>query len=228
MKKYKPQVLYVFLIFSLLFSCEQNVVFIEPLPPGINVITKIPDVFQGVFTCESDESIFYVEEKIIYKESFFPFITTVERINETEHCSILDGGMYLRGKEECIPFEYISEDTIQAKIYSQDTLWTVNPNQVMKLYDEQLYLNIKQLDHQWSTFVITPQQDKTLLWELIHIPNNLRSVEKVTSNFEQKKIKDDKQLQYLLDLSMDDFNNIFKNKYFVECDILTPYNNEIK
>jgi len=202
-------------------SCEPNVLFQEASPPDIESITKFPADFQGVYVCESDSSRMIVEPFIAYNESFHIFETSIDRIRETENCSILGQGLYLPGRKECIPFEYISDDSIMAKIYSIDTLFNFRKHEVLKLYKGRLFINYKSSPGEWVTFMISPLEDGSLNWELIDIPDRTSKVEAITSNYISKR-KQNNDRKFIIKPTLVEFDRILEKDYTRECDILTP------
>ncbi len=207
-------------------GCEPKVIFEQAMPPDVVPIGSIPDKFQGVYECESDGSRMYADKFKVYRESYFKFTTTVDHVRDTEDCSILAGGLYLPGRNECIPFEYIGEDTITAKVYDLDTLFHFAPNQIAKEYKGRLFLNMSDDSGKWITFMISPNSDGSMLWELIDIPNKLKDVTEITYNFETKKNRKDETI-YILDPTMVEFDRIINDKdYMLECDVLKPINLE--
>jgi hypothetical protein len=218
--------LFTFIIFFSLFSCQQNTYFNEATPPGIPPIESIPVSFQGTYMCESDSSYIFANERLIYQESYHAFIATLDQIEDTEDCSIQSGGIYIAGRQECIPFEYIDEETITAKIYDIDTLFNFNNNQVAKVYKGRLFLNFMNKHQEWSTFMISPEPDGSLMWELIDIPEkSLDSIPLISPNYKTRLDKDD-EVKYILRPNLIEFDQILEKKYTVECDRLQVVNLE--
>ena len=217
---------YFFFLSVLYFiSCEPNVLFEEAVPPEVSAIDRIPIDFQGGFICESDSSRMYADEFIIYNESYHQFVTTLDRIKETENCSIIAGGLYLPGRKECIPFEYLSEDTITAKVYSIDTLFAFRDHEVLKLYKGRLFMNYKNGLDEWVTFMISPMEDGALKWELIDIPDSVRKVEAITRDYTMRVNADD-ETKYIIKPTLVEFERIIDKNYVRPCDILFPINFE--
>lgn len=215
-------VLLIFITLNMLLSsCEPKVLFKEAAPPEIEKINRIPDNFLGVFLCESDSSKMYAEPFIVYNESYHMIITSVEKIRETEDCSILAGGLYLPGRKECIPFEYIGKDSIMAKVYTIDTLFNFRENEVLKLYKGRLFLNYKSGYDEWVTFMITPLEYGALEWEVIDIPDKISKVEAITHDYVVKRDRDDEE-RYIIKPSLIEFDKILEKEYTRECDILFP------
>ena len=78
---------------------------------------------------------------------------------ESQHCSILDRGLYLPDLSECIPFEYINDDSIKAQVYYWDTLNLFKDGEAAKYYIGQLFLNTKDIEGHWDTWVIKASKD---------------------------------------------------------------------
>lgn len=207
------------------YSCEPNVLFQEALPPEIAIINKIPNEFHGVYICESDSSRMYVDSYKAYNESYHLFKTSIDKVKETENCSIIAGGLYLPGRKECIPFEYIGEDSIMAKVYSIDTLFNFREDEILKLYKGRLFLNYKNGYDEWVSFMISPLEDGSLHWELILVPDKISKVEAITQNYKIKIDYDDNR-KFIIKPSLVEFDKIIEKEYTRDCDILTPLNIE--
>ncbi len=218
-------ILFVILASLFMFSCEINVFFDDAMPPDVEPISEIPDYFQGIFICESDSSIIHSTGDIVLKESYNRFVTTLDRIRESENCSVLAGGIHLGNRNECFPFTYITEDSIAVEIYSIDTIFHFNDEQVAKIYKDRLFLNIGDQNEGWITFMITPQPDGDLLWEYIDVPDKLKSIEKITYNYKTIE-RPEKDNQYILKPTLVEFDRILQNRYTTQCDYLRRVNLE--
>lgn len=230
MKKIRTNVNYIvaisFIAIVGFISCRPNVLFQESLPPGVDSIDRIPRMFQGVYICESDSSKMYADEKAVYNESYYQFITTLERIEETENCSIVAGGLFLPGRKECIPFEYIGEDSITAKVYTIDTLFSFRNDEIMKLYKGHLFMNYKNYLGEWITHMITPMEDRSMKWEIIDVPDKLNTIREITHEF-TTRIDGSKATVYIIKPTLVEFDRILSRGYTRSCDILMPLNMEI-
>jgi len=210
----------------MLVSCVPNVLFQEAVPPGVDAINEVPENFQGVFVCESDSSRIYADRFVVYNESYHMFVTAIDRVNETENCSIVAGGLYLPGRKECIPFEYIGEDSIQAKVYSIDTLFSFKDTEVMKLYKGRLFMNYQNDQNEWITYMISPMEDGAMNWEIIDVPDKVHTVEEITHDYKTRKNEDDETM-YIIKPTLVEFDRILQKGYSSQCDILTPINFEL-
>lgn len=220
---------YLYLIFIvLLAACEPDVKFAKALPPEVETIAEIPIQFQGTYMCESDSSRVFINRETIILESYYEFITSVSEVQETEDCSIVAGGLYLPGRKECIPFEYLSEDSIKARVYDLDTLIGIDiMSEALKMYKGHLYINKLNEDQNWSSWILSPQEDGGLLFSVVDVPDKKERVEEITFDYETRKKSSD-EIEYVLNPSLVEFDRILDKDFITECEVLTPVNLEIK
>ncbi len=205
----------------LFFACEPLVVFEDAMPPEVEAINHIPPSFQGVYLCESDSTLMYVNENLVYQETYFKFITTLDKVEQSEDCVVLDSTLFFPWKESCVPFEFLSDSIIEAKIFEVDTLFRFAENEVAKLYKGRLFMNIKDGQNHWSTFMVSPMVDGSLQWEYIEIPPKLKDIETISPNYRTRALDEDKT-QFILRPTLVEFENIVSKGYLRECDILKP------
>ncbi len=207
---------------SLLYiSCFPDVLFVQALPPDIEALTVVPIEYQGQYLCESDSSIMHVESNLVFVESYNQFITTIDEVQETQECSILAGGLFLPGRQQCIPIEIINGDTIIGSIYDIDTLFSFKEDEILKSHKGRLFLNYRNDASHWSTFVITPQVDGTLLWTLIDVPDDSDKIEEITNDY-TPYVKSNRRIKYILNPTLKEFESILNKDYTDFCDILVP------
>lgn len=214
--------LFVFSLLLLVFaSCELDVYFADANPPGIEALNVIPQSFIGSFECESDGSRIHTNKRLIVQEFSRIFETSVAKVRETEECTIVAGGLYLPGRKECIPFEYINEDSIRATIYTIDTLFSFSDTEIAKEYKGRLFLNVKNELSEWITFMVSPQSDGSLLWEVIDVPTNIKKLEDVSQSF-TTRVNSHDETKYTITTTLANFEDIISNDYKRECDVLYP------
>ncbi|NNF21497.1 MAG: hypothetical protein HKN67_06120, partial [Saprospiraceae bacterium] len=184
----------------------------------------IPVLFHGVFMCESDSSRIYIGKYSAVKESYYEFVTSLDKVRESEDCSIAAGGLYLPGRKECVPFEYVNEDSISAKVYELDTIFAFKDKQVAKYYKGHLFLNEQNDNKNWVTWLLSPQEDGRLVLDLIVVPDKKKEVEEIT--FDYETVKEKEKVKFIINPTLVEFERILDREYFLECDILTPVNFE--
>ena len=210
-------------ILFLSFSCRPAVQFSEAIPPETEALKEIPEQYRGVFICESDSSRLYANKYELVQESYYYFITTLNDIRQNTNCSLKAGGLYLPGRKLCIPIESIRGDTITAKIYEVDTLFSFSNNDVAKLYKGRLFLNVLSQDRHWVTFMISPNVDGSMNWDLIDIPDKIKKIEEITPDYKQELTHDSIDL-FIINPTLIEFEKILNKNYFRECDYLIPVN----
>lgn len=203
-------------------ACESNVLFKDAMPPGIARLKTIPLSYQGQFLCESDSSIIISKEESIVREAYVKFYAYLKQIKETEGCSIKDGSLYMPWSEECIPFEYVNDSLITAKMHKIDTLFHFRKGEVAKLYKGRLFLNVQVKNSKnWLTSMVSQKEDGTIYWERIHMPDEIEKVEAITPNFTTKKSRENKTV-YIMNPTLVEFDKILEKNYVRECDVFTP------
>ncbi len=221
------RVLSFLLFISLFLACEPSVKFAGAMPPDIEPIESIPVNFHGTYMCESDSSRVYINPSCIVLESHYEFTTTVEEVEQTEDCSIVAGGLYLPGRKECIPFEYIGGDSIRAKVYELDTMVSFSDQQVVKSYKGHLFINLQNEEKTWSVWLLTPESDGSILFRSIDVPEDKDSIEAITLDYKSIE-KDTHTIEYILNPTLIEFDRILEKPYISECDMLIPVNLEIE
>lgn len=204
-----------------ILSCEPNVMFKEAMPPGVEAIDRIPERFQGAFICESDSSHVYAEEQLILRESYYMFITNIDRVRESDDCEIVKGGILLPGRQECVPIEYLGEGRIKATVYTIDTLFSFQKDEVLKLYKGRLFVNYKNSLDEWVTFMISPEEDGRMKWDIIDVPDQIKRVKEITYDYDTRVDRDHETI-YIIKPTLVEFDRILYRDYVTECDILTP------
>lgn len=214
-------------LFSFSISCNQGVVFEDSNPPNIDKVDQLPQYLLGSYLCQSDSSIVHIYKDYIVQEILVEFKTSLDKIAETENCSLVDGGLYLPGRKECIPFEYINEDTITATLYELDTLFYISRDNIAKVYKGQLFLNIKSHSYKWMTWIVRPDSNGNLIYRYIDIPQDRNVIENYTKDYTVQTIEPDK-IQYSLKPTLREFEEIANSEYAVLCDVLQPISLEFR
>lgn len=130
----------------------------------------------GIFRCERDGDLIYVQPNAVITESHSKFITTRDKVENIEDCTIVDSLIFLAGRKECVPFKQLSGDSIAANVYSLDTLFFFKENEVAKQYKGHLYLKILNSNDLYMTFQFSLQDDGAINWKMIDVPDNTIAV----------------------------------------------------
>lgn len=212
-------------LFVLTISCEHNIVFEKPMPPDGIQLNSMPEDLIGVFKWEEEERYLYLDERYIYLESVFTSTMSISEVRETETCNILDGGIYHDGIADCIPFEYIDEDSIISTFIEIDTLFNFGPEQNAKMYEGIVFLNFKNNNGNWATHILQPQTDGSLIWEVMHLSNN-RQLTKEEIKDQKSNMGQDSTYNYIVNPTQKEFINLIQNGNTAEVVKLIPLNLE--
>ena len=211
------------LILSIMISCDSNIVFDNAMPQNAQELSLIPDEFQGIYICEGDSSIFYAHHNSVLIDTYFQFFTTLDQVKETENCSIADHGIFLPGKNECVPFEYVSEDTISFKVNITDTLFAFRSFEKLKLYKGRLFFNLQDKQGHWTTFMVSPMDGGALSLLMVDLSKDLEALQEL----EYKKLLDQRigienKKQYLIKPNLIEFDLLIDRELTPICESLTP------
>lgn len=206
-----------------LISCDSNVVFDEAMPSHVEALKVIPEEFQGIYLCSSDSSMLYAHENVIFIESYFQFYTTLDQVNETEDCTIIDNSLYLPGRAECAPFTYVSEDTISVKVIFLDTMFGFRKFEQAKFYKGRLFFNLLDNNGNWTSFMVSPIEGGGLSFVMIDLTNDLEGLKELKyKELLEKKVGTDKKNQYLIHPTLIEFDNLLERELTPICDSLIP------
>ncbi|MDA9774200.1 hypothetical protein N9B82_04510 [Saprospiraceae bacterium] len=221
-----PNALLVALVFMLFVSCEPPVVFDSPYPLGVENLEEIPTDFHGVYMCESDSSLIWISDQTIIHESYHYFQTSLERVRETDQCSIVDEMMILPGNNECIPLTYITDSIVRGEYIVSDTLFKNKKYAVARMYKGHLVINTKIEQNEWMIHYLSPD-DGNLYYRSIVDKSNLKQIARITE-MEDITEANSKQDRFLIKPSMKEFDALFHNeKIFIECEYLISVEMEI-
>ena len=213
---------YLYLITLVLFvGCIPNVLFKEALPPDIQAISEFPIEMIGTYVCESDGNIIEITKEAIIKEEYYTVTMPITEIGQSETCAIVDGSLHIEGRQECIPFTYVSEDTISAQVFDLDTLFSTQTS-VLKMYRGHLFVNTLGSDKAWITFMVSHGKYGDLIWKLILVPDEIEQINEITSDVSIVKSEEDKMEKYIINPSLKEFDYILNKDFTIECEQLTP------
>jgi|GEM_PF-1173224 len=222
---------YSMLIISLTFisfGCDTNVMFEDAMPPNVDIITTIPSSYQGTYLCESDSSIIHATNRSLVRESFLRFSSPIDQVRETEGCEIKNDSLFMPWSDVCLPFDYINDSTITATVHKFDTLFKFRKEEIAKYYKGRVFLNAQIYnDKKWVTSMLTKQEDGSVKWEQIQMPEDIEKVTAITPDFETKKTRKDETI-YILNPTLVEFDKILEKNYVRQCDVFTPIYQPIK
>ena len=205
----------------LIVACTPPVVFDQAYPIGEDNLKEIPASYTGSFICESDSSLLLIKkhEIVIKKENFFNL--PLKYVEERDDCKIDGQEMYVSGREECIPLEFINDSTVRGTVIEHDTLFSIGNAAVVRMYQGHVVLSQEINDDQWAVSFLSIEKNTDVKYRAITDKTKIVNVGKVTK-MENITTKEDKNNRYKIKPTMKQFDELFHDeKVFIECEYLT-------
>ena len=202
-------------------SCGPYVYFKEALPPHIESVSEIPDKYCGMYFFESDSSLITVRPDAIMTESIIKYRTVLSKVEESENCKIVDGGLHLKGREECFPFEYITDDSIVVRTSEMDTLFSFVEGQELKFYDDMIFLNFLNATDEWITLVLKEEASGLVKVYNVLIDNDEELINSITSNYTIRYKLDSTEV-FIIDPTAAEFPRIMRSRNLIFFDNIIP------
>lgn len=205
----------------LLATCTPPVVFDQPYPIGEEDLIEFPELYTGSFICESDSALLLIQknEIVIRKENYFKL--PLKYVEEREDCNIEGEEMYVSGRAECIPLEFVNDSTVQGIVVEHDTLFSMGDKAVARMYHGHLVLSQEIEDFEWAVSFLSLEKNSDIVYRAITDKTKVAEVGKVTA-MEDITTKEDKNNRYKIKPTMKQFDELMHHeKVFVECEYLT-------
>lgn len=202
-------------------TCTPPVVFDQPYPIGKDNLSELPETYTGAFICESDSSLLLIKkhEIVIRKENYFDL--PLKYVEEREDCNIDGEEMYVSGRAECIPLEFVNDSTVRGYVIEHDTLFSMGDKSVAKMYQGHLVLSQEIKDYQWAVSFLSLEKNTDIVYRAITDKSKVAEVGKVTA-MEDITTKEDKNNRYKIKPTMKQFDDLmYDENVFVECEYLT-------
>ena len=221
---------YVF-IFSLIIlsiGCTPPVVFDKAQPVDGDVVDVLPDSYQGLYVCESDSTLIIITDHIVYAEHEHFFVISTEGLEEREDCSLMENEIYLPGKNQCIPVEYVDENTVKGYVTDIDTLFIMDEFHEAKMYKGHLFLSKQLEDGEWGVSMLSLDDDYNILFRSITEDSDLKSIREITP-MEDITRPSDRNRRFKIRPDQKAFDLLILNEdIFIDCDYLSRVNLEVE
>lgn len=175
----KYSVLWAIVLLSL-FSCEPPVVFTEPQPKGIEALEDFPESFRGQYLCESDTSLLKVGERLIYQETSYDVELSREEIDTTAAYQLKGDSLFIDDFEGYATLETLNDSIYRATYVSQDTLFVIGEEGVLKKYRGYLVLNTKLDEQKWGAWVLKREKSGRITMFETTLPEQIADLEAIT------------------------------------------------
>jgi ribosomal protein L7Ae-like RNA K-turn-binding protein len=217
---------WVYFIALLITSCTSPVVFDGAYPENEPPLSAIPDFFQGVFMCESDSTIITIDEQYVLALDVNSFEESVQKINEREACTLIGNEIYFDEIQECVPIEYIGEDSVKGQYITMDTLFHLGPKSIAKMYKGSVVLSQEVDKEEWILSILSLDAYNNIYYRAINENSELDALADIT---EMKQIGVDRNSEpiYKVKPTKKEFDEIFDNQeIFLVCEYLMRVNLE--
>ena len=208
-------------VILMMVACTPPVVFDQPYPIDESNLETLPNLYQGSFICESDSSLLLIQdyEIMIRKENYFTL--PLKYIEEREDCNMDGNEMFVSGRAECIPVEFVNDSTVRGIVIEHDTLFAMKEKSVARMYEGHLVLSQEVKDDEWAVSFLSLEPNADVVYRAITDKTKIKAVGKVTS-VENITTLEDKNNRYKIKPTMKQFDELFHNEeVFIECEYLT-------
>lgn len=215
-----------FIVLMAIQSCEPPVVFEEPYLNDVAALKSFPDNFQGIYACQSDSTIILINDHTIYAESLVFFEESISKLSAKDNCTLIGDEIYISDIQECIPFEYISEDSIRGHYYLVDSLFHISSLNAVKPFKGHLVLIQYFSQDDWVLSLLSLDEDYNISFRTITENSDLDKLSQIT-NMEKVDNNRNSKPTYRVRPTKTEFEQIFEDyEIFIECEYLIRVNLE--
>jgi len=201
--------------------CTPPVVFDQPYPIDGEDLVEIPLAYQGTFICESDSSLLTIAARdiTVRKENYF--LLPVKDIEQREDCNIQGNEMYVSGRAECIPLEFVSDSLVKGFVIEYDTLFVMAEGSVARMYQGHVILSQELKDGEWAISLLSLENNADVKYRAITDKTKIKTISRITP-MENITVESDKKDRYKIRPTMKQFDELLHNeKVFIECEYLS-------
>lgn len=199
---------FILILIALFFlNCESPVVFSSPQPVDEPELLSVPQEYRGIYWCEVDSIVLYIEEKIIYKEKKLESKFSVSEIDTSSSLLFKENLLYSEELKEWFPATQ-ENNTIIATITLKDTLFMKQKGQVLKSFKGHLILNEQVEKDLWEVMVFSLKHQDVLSIAMANIPDNLEELEQITPIEKLKTDENKNPVQIKIAPSQAEFDQI--------------------
>ncbi len=205
----------------LVSACTPPVVFDKAYPLGEEDLVEIPPSYTGVFICESDSALLVIDRQDITLRKENYFMLPLKDVEEREDCRIAGEQMYVSGRSECIPLEFINDSIVKGTVVEHDTLFVMGEGSVARMYNGHVVLSQELKKDQWAVSLLSLEENSDITYRAITDKTKIKNIGKITA-MENITIESDKKDRYKIKPSMKQFDELLEDEtVFVECEYLT-------
>jgi len=153
------------------------------------------------------------------KENYF--LLPLKDVEEKEDCRISGEQMYVTGRSECIPLEYINDSIVKGTVVEHDTLFVMSEGSVARMYNGHVVLSQELKSDQWAVSLLSLEANADIKYRAITDKTKIKNVGRITP-MENITIEGDKKDRYKIKPTMKEFDELLSDeKVFIECEYLS-------
>jgi hypothetical protein len=138
-----------FLLFFLLVSCDPNVLFREPQPPGSKDYTKFPASLRGTYVeTVDDSSVYVVTSTYIFQQYEEELDLPVAEMMEDDEVTLIGDTLILKDMDLVFPV-IVKNDSIFGTITFYDTIFDLSAGYKLRKLQKNYFLNFPH-DSMWT------------------------------------------------------------------------------
>jgi len=206
-------ILFCLVVFS---SCQPPVAFAEPQPVDGRSLVIIPMEYRGVFWCQLDSTLVYINDRALIKRKEFLITTTMDEIRTCPNFHIENGSLMVRDSSHHFPVR-MNEDAILCRVVLIDTLFTIDePQNLLRSFKGHLLLNTNLKAHSWTVDVLSIKGNGLLNMakaEKAKALLKLDSIDLIRPQWEQDRILNRTHVSPTLS----QFENLLQRGFHIDC-----------
>lgn len=143
-------------------SCQPPVPFAEPQPINGRSLVIIPVEYRGVFWCQLDSALVYLNDRALIKRKELLIKTTMDEIRTCPNFHIENGSLMVKDRSRHFPVS-MQKDTIVCRVILMDTLFTIDePQNLLRSFKGHLLLNRKLKVDSWTVGILSIKRNGLL------------------------------------------------------------------
>lgn len=152
-------ILFCLVVFS---SCQPPVAFAEPQPVDGKSLVIIPMEYRGLFWCQLDSALVYINDRALIKRKEFLIKTTTDEIRTCPNFQIENGSLMVKDRSRHFPVR-INGDAILCRVVLMDTLFTIDePQNLLRSFKGHLLLNTELKADSWMVGILSIKRNGLL------------------------------------------------------------------
>ncbi len=197
-------------------SCQPPVAFAEPQPVDGRSLVIIPVEYRGVFWCQLDSALVYIDDRSLVKRKEFLIKTTMDEIRTCPNFHIENGSLMVKDRSLHFPVS-MNKDTILCRVILKDTMFTIDaPQNLLRSYKGHLLLNTKLNVDSWTVGILSIKRNGLLSIAQAERANALLKLDSI--DIKRPQWENDRILSRThVSPSLSQFENLIQKGLYIDC-----------